>query len=297
MSDFELESWFDPNGYYEGKPLKYPEGWLVAQIYFPTNVSTLGNPDKKVLDMLYSVYAPVLLGAKREIFKLVGYADHRHTPQYNLNLGKSRALSVKQYLDNRFHTFRSYASIAESRGERYATKYTQIDVLAGDRRVDVFAPCRIQSSVRLPPQTITGKYAGPLSTRFRFRMLAGGGAGKFIIGAQAFSIEVSNARTNKSAMYTYTGLGPGIGISINRPTGWEEKEVKDVNGNTVWLDVEDFEGPGKVASAGVGASGSIFIFEGPKERGRSKDAVFVGFTGVDIVVGVGVDVKGHWHRR
>jgi len=244
MSDFEHKSWFDPNGFYKGNPLHYPEGWLVAQIFFATNISTLDDQDKKALDMLFSVYGPGLLGGGQAIFRFIGYADYRHTKKYNQMLGMSRAHSVKQYLDNRFSTFLSYASEAKSRGERYATKSTEIEVLAGDRRVDVFAPYRIQSSIRLPPITITGKYTGPLSTRFKFRTFAGGGVGKVIVGAQTFSIEIMNVRTNNKAMYTYTGGGPGLGFQINRPTGWEEKEVKDVNGNVVWVDVDDFEGPG-----------------------------------------------------
>lgn len=297
MSDHQHRSWFDPRGYHAGKPLKYPSGWLVAQIYFPTNVSLLDDQDKKTLDALFSAYSIGLLASRPVVFRYFGNADYRASERYNHRLGKARAQAVKQYLDQRFSTFSSYLSVAKSRGERFATHSRDVDVLASDRRVDVFAPFAIKTTIRVPPIYITVPYTGPLSTKFKFRTFAGGGAGIPPISSQGFSIEVMNVRTKKKATYTYTGAGVGYSFQINRPTGWEEKEVKDINGNPVWLDVEDFEGSGKVASGGLLYMKSIYYFDGPKSRGRAKDTVYVDFSGWDIAGGVSIDVKGHWHKR
>lgn len=162
MSDYQLPSWFDPCGYFESKPLQFPEGWLVSQIYFPTNVSTLDGGDKKALDLLYSVYILGCLSSQKQRFTLVGYADYRDTEQHNLNLGMARAFAVKTYLDQLFRNANSFVSDAKSRGEQYATKSNLPDVLAADRRVDVFAPYREKTQIVIKPQPISGGYTGTL---------------------------------------------------------------------------------------------------------------------------------------
>jgi hypothetical protein len=297
MSDYQNPSWFDASGFHKGERLLYPEGWLVAQIYFRTNKYDLDANDKDVIDKIYAVYSPGFLGATRQWFRFVGYADHRHTKRYNEGLAMNRAYAVKKYLDNKFKTFNSYASEARTRGEKYAKHTRDPRVLAGDRRVDVFAPYRVQTTIRVPRIDITGTYTGPLSTKFKFQMVAGGGVGIGPLAGQAFTMNIKNSRTNTQATFTYSGAGPGIGISIMTPSRWAEHEVKDLDGKPVWMDVGDFEGEGKVGSAAVGGGAMVLIWSGPKDRGRSTKAVSVTMTGWDISVGGQVDIRGHWHRR
>ncbi len=299
MSDVKLDPWFDAHGYHNGKALHYDEGWLVSQIFFYTDRSNLDERDKQILDMIGSVYGVGLLGAAQQKFAFVGYADIRGTGDYNYNLALSRVQSVKKYIDTRLGHYSSYKSEGKSRGSRFAGRTKLIPMMAGDRRVDVFAPYRTESSISVPVQSVIAKYTGKLSHKFKFKTIIGGGIGKVIVGAQVVSIEVMNSRTGKKAMYTYTGGGAGVGapIQINRPTKFEEKEIKDLNGNDVWMDVDDFEGPGKMAGAGVGYQKAVWIFRGPKDRGISKEPVFVDASGMDIAAGVGVDFWGEWHKR
>lgn len=161
MSDFQLPSWFDPRGFYKGKQLLYPEGWLVSQIFFPTNKSALDPTDEKVLDMLFSVYSKVQVPkSKRQWFRFYGYADWRGTEKNNLQLGIQRARATMKSLDFRFRLSDTYASEAKSRGEKYATKTGIIEEMAGDRRVDVFAPLRVKTRIVMSPQFITAKAVG-----------------------------------------------------------------------------------------------------------------------------------------
>lgn len=299
MSDVQHPSWFDPKGYFKGEKLEYPEGWLVSQIYFPTNKSELDDQDKEALNLLYKVYSVGLLGPKRQKFVFIGNADHRGKKKYNRWLALNRATSVKTYIDRKVGQASSYISQAYSRGEKNA-RYTWMPMeMAMDRRVDVFAPYRVQTHIKIPPFFIQGKYTGKLSTKFKFRMLAGGGGGKGGGGAQIFSMEIKNSRTGKSLFYTYTGGGIGVSFGLKTPSKWQEKVVRDDfgGGKPVWMDVEDFEGPGRVVSFSVIYGKMHCSWEGPKDRGRSKKLVGVEFKGWDLEVGGGADIEGYWHIR
>jgi hypothetical protein len=281
----QLNSWFSKYGSpkYKG---------LVGQIFFPTDVHALDSDDRNVLNSLVENLKIAVLG--RVTLNFIGHADYRGKTNYNLKLGLKRAQMVKTYVDTKIKQSmvsmpNGYKSIAKSFGEIYASKGS----LSGDRRVDIFSDMVIKHPpLKLEPVEITGKYDGPLSNIFEFRTISGGGVGIGPVAAQVFSVSIRNFRTQKTAIYTYTGAGIGGGISINRPTtAWDKKKIE------AWIDVEDFQGSGKVTSVGAGSTGSIFTFNGPMERGKTKKPVSITFEGWDLVLGGEADIKGHWHRR
>jgi hypothetical protein len=160
---YQLTSWFDPSGYHKGRPLQFPEGWLIGMIYFATDETSLDAGDTRALDYLYMAYAPQLLGSQPQRFTMIGYADYRYTEQHNQQLGTFRASSVQAYLSRKFQSFRSFSSDARSRGAHFATRSSIPDILAGDRRVDIFAPFRINPpTIVLPPRVVSGGYTGTL---------------------------------------------------------------------------------------------------------------------------------------
>jgi len=278
----QYPSWFDRYG-----DKQYRSLGLVAQIFFQTAEHKLDQNDCAVLNELAVHYQVLLLGQPVQ-FRFVGHADYRGSEQYNLGLGERRAREVKHFVDRRLAHCRFYASFARSLGESPPS-----GPLAGDRRVDVFASViGPRPPIVVEPTLITGEYKGPLSNRFKFRTLAGGSVGKFVVGVQSFSFQIRNSRTGRTATYTYTGIGPGFGLpSVNRPTDWDEKQIK------FWLDVGDFEGNGRVLSLGVGKGGTAMVFDGPKERGTATESIALGFEGWDFLVGFEADAAGYFHLR
>ncbi len=281
----QLPSWFARYG-----TTDHPR--LVGQIFFPTNVSSLDANDRAALDALVDHYEGIL-ETKQVEFTFTGNADLRGSDQYNLRLGMARATAVKAYVDEklrqRVRRLGLYSSIARSLGESQATLN-----MAGDRRVDIVASyVSEQPIIHMPPDKITIPYTGPLSNRFKFRTLSGGGLGIPGAGFQVCTIEICNSRTHRTAQFTYTGAGPGIGLpAFNRETDWEEKTLE------YWLDVDDFEGNGRIFSGGVGAKvQTSLVFYGPKDREKSPKEVQVDFEGWDVVVGVEFDPFGYWWRR
>jgi hypothetical protein len=148
----------------------------------------------------------------------------------------------------------------------------------------------------MEPLTITAEYMGPLSNRFEFQTISGGGVSPcppapIPVAAQVIGIRIKNSITGKIADYTYTGFGFGCGFSVNRPTGWQTKKTP------LFLDVEHFEGSGTVTSIGAGKTGVVFKFQGPVERKMMKEPLILVFEGWDIVVGGEADIIGRWHLR
>jgi hypothetical protein len=292
MSDGQRVSWFDQHGQNHSKTYAYgvpKHPGLVASIFFPTDSSDLDDDDCAALDALVNNLKYRLLVDTPMRLQMVGYADPRGTDAYNMSLGMRRASSVKRYVDDEMRAMHSgnYSSMAQSQGERHPT-----GSWAYDRRVDVFSsyvPKR--PTIVLDPVTVPGRYDGPLSDKFKFRTMLGSSVGMGPLAAQALTIQIQNSRTGRVATYTYTGSGPGLNFGINRPTDWDEKTVP------VWLDVDDFEGNGRVGSAGVIYGGTVFVFEGPKERGKSSESISVAFDGWDLNVGFEGDAVGYWHRR
>ncbi|HEY6945455.1 MAG TPA: hypothetical protein VI431_09980 [Candidatus Acidoferrum sp.] len=276
----QLNSWFEEYGD------RHCPG-LIGQIFFQTNEYTLDPSDCAVLDALAGKQSILLLG-KSVRLEFAGHADCRGSDRYNLGLGLKRARSVQLYVDSLLKKYQFYSSRVRTLGESGASKRCW----APDRRVDIwssYVPKRPYT--HFEPITITGEYTGPLSKKFEFRTLVGASVGISVVAGQVFSIEIRNSRTKRSAMYTYTGAGPGIGFSYNRPSGWDEKEIP------AWLDVDDFEGNGRVLSFGVGKSGTVLVFDGPKERGKTRESISLGFDGWDIEATLEGDCVGYWHRR
>jgi len=280
---------------HQGKDLRFPEGWLIAQIYFTVNGTAFDAKDEEVLSFIYHNYAQLLLGT-RVRFQFAGYADHRSSESHNLGLSQRRAEAVKRYFDSRLGRMRSYESVGViPRGEKFAAQKTMDEyVMAGDRRVDIFASERIFNQPTIGEMPVRGKYTGPLSQKFTFRTLKGWSFPPGVkpgVAVTYLLVEIQNSRSKKKATFKYKGGGVSLGVGFNRPTPPEERDVG------VWLDVEDFEGPGKVLGAGAGRAGTSFIFEGPQIRLKSDKAVIVSFSGWDFVVGVGVDMIGSWVRQ
>jgi len=292
MSDGRKVSWFDQHGQNHSKNFaygvpKYPG--LVASIFFPTDSSDLDDDDCAALDALVNNLQYRVLQAPMRL-SMIGYADPRGTDAYNMALGMRRANGVKRYVDdkmNRAARTANYSSTAQTQGERYPSKSWALD-----RRVDVFSnyvPKR--PPIVLDPITVPGRYDGPLSDKFKFRTMVGSSVGMGPAAAQVLTIQIQNSSTGRMATYTYSGAGFGVTFGVNRPTDWEEMPVP------VWLDVDDFEGSGRVASGGVVYGGSIFVFDGPKERGKSSESIALGFDGWDVNIGFEGDATGYWHRR
>lgn len=286
----QLQSWFDRFGSRE-----FPG--LVAQVFFPTAHASLDAQDRSVLDELVRHYEQVIDHSSVWL-RFEGHADPRGTDESNLDLGLRRARAVGEFVD--FRLFQkvnrpslrrmSYTSKSLTFGERGALGRP----LAGDRRVDVFSSyVSKRPPIQLEGSTITGDYRGKLSNRFRFRTLIGASVTLGPIGAQVFSFEIQNARTGRTWTFTYTGAGGGIGFSVNRPSGWDEKTLPE----GLWMDVDAFEGSGRAYSAGAGAGGLALSFDGPMERRLTNRPLVLGFSGWDVVLGFEVDKFGYFHHR
>ena len=292
----ERISWFDQHGQNQSQLHKYGTPkmhGLVANIFFPTAVSDLDDDDRAVLDAMVNNVAYRLLGGPLQL-QMVGYADPRGSDSYNYQLALHRAHRVKDYVDSEVAgTVKSngYSSVLHSRGDHHPSGHW-----AFDRRVDVFSSYVPKRPPLALAFQITAQYDGPLSDKFKFRVFLGASVGIGPVAGQDLSIEIQNSRTGRSRMYTYTGVGFGVSFGIDRPTGWTEKTVTEKT-VPVWLDVDDFEGSGRVGSAGVIEGGMVFVFDGPKERGRSSESIALGFDGWDLNVGFQGDVSGYWHAR
>jgi hypothetical protein len=302
MSDSQRPSWIDTRGYFRGKALSFPEGWLIGQIHFPTAGHELDADDTTVLDALVSEYSPTMLTGQRHRFAFVGHADHRSYSQGgNDQLGLNRAAAVKRYVDSRMQGLTGFVSEAKTRGAQDAKKTKVPDELAADRRVDIFAPQRLRPTIIIPPTLIEGTppelCAAPLSTKFKFRTLTGAGINIGPVGGQVFTIQVKNSRTGRQATYTYGGAGVGVGFQYNRPTDWEEHEATNAERQPVCMDVDDFEGRGSVTSVAVGQGATVCKWFGPVDRGRTKSPVIITFEGWDFSAQIGTDYFGEWHRR
>jgi hypothetical protein len=127
--------------------------------------------------------------------------------------------------------------------------------------------------------------------KFKMRVFTGAGVSIGPFGGSVLSIEIMDPRSERTAMYVLTGLNAGLSVGVNRPTGWDDIDTKDM------VTVDDFEGNGGIfsVSAGVGG-GTMFRFEGPKERGITNKPIVVTTTGWDLSAGFSSDGPGYWHR-
>jgi outer membrane protein OmpA-like peptidoglycan-associated protein len=262
----------------------------IAEIFFPTDHAHLDVNDMSVLDTVAEAYGPSL--RRPPVFYVVGHADKRGTDDHNYRLGLRRAHVVDAYVASKLrgkgHRFINVQE--DSRGELEPAHQG----LAYDRRVDVYSSIlHRRPHLTLAPEVIVGRYIGPLSNRFKIRTLIGGGVGILGAAAQVFSIEIENSRTGKRAAFTYTGGGGGMGIQINLTTNWSEIVLPD----GLWLDVDDFEGPGLAHSVGAGLVQTELVFDGPKERKKANDSLSFTSSGLDLYAGISRDVTGYWHKR
>ncbi len=139
----QLNSWFKPYG--DVGP------GLIAQIFFPKDVSTLDDNDRAVLDVLIGKYAIFLL-SRRIHFSFEGHADLRGTEPYNFGLSERRAKVVQTYVITRLRYYDYFSSSVASFGEMGAGRNS----LAGDRRVDIISSYVPRRRIRLEPIIITG---------------------------------------------------------------------------------------------------------------------------------------------
>jgi hypothetical protein len=122
----------------------YPQGdpkssQRIAQVFFPTNVSTLDRGDRRILDRLVNEYLLAsLAGAPgtRISLRFQGHADHRGSADYNLKLAQKRVESVRKYVASQLGRHAEYFNAVEkSFGEEQASA----DNLDFDRRVDILS--------------------------------------------------------------------------------------------------------------------------------------------------------------
>ncbi len=106
----------------------------IAQIYFPTDGSTLDNQDRCVLDKFCHEVTTLLSHGMTMTISITGGADQRGPEEHNVMLGARRAKSVKAYISE--HTPReSKLSIQQhSIGEQVSDRHH----LAEERRVDIY---------------------------------------------------------------------------------------------------------------------------------------------------------------
>ena len=277
----QYPSWFSPFGHRIISD-------LISQVFFPTNVDKLDLNDCFVLDMVAEHCKIAAL--KGVTINLIGSADYRGTAKYNMELGRRRAKSVKEYLDRKVgNSFSGYRSITDSIGEKYAGKD-----LPGDRVVHILSShVTPRPPIQLETMIITGKYQGPLSNKFKIITYFGSSVSG-IVGGRVISMKFINSRTTREATYTFTGAGPaaGLNFSFDLPSGKTEITIPG------WIDVQHFEGNGKIISYTVALYGeSALIFYGPRDRGMLKEPLIITTKGWSIGLGFQVDATGYWHIR
>jgi len=120
-----------------------PEGQLgvaqvLAEIFFPTNSSTLDYNDQEVLIAL-ATYIRLLATRKRVELMIIGYTDHKGKAKYNQKLGKRRAISVVNLLELQLRAVPGVSlNRGLSKGESNARTDATRDEMARDRRVEVW---------------------------------------------------------------------------------------------------------------------------------------------------------------
>jgi hypothetical protein len=294
-----FKSWFGPEAWvslHDAHP-------IVGQIYFPFDDRSLdGWSDRIVLDALVASCRFQLSKDDKVALTFVGHADPRGAARYNTTLGLRRAEAVQKYVDKGIRAnivervrFFKYKSTSASLGETLATGDP-----AADRRVDiVLSSIEVKTVAPDPdPLFITLEYKGPLTQKLLFRSWGGTGLSAGPIGAEQAEIEIKNPRTGVRAFYYYLGGGvsPGLPISKSLPSGdYVEWEVP-----FALVDVDDFEGPGTITSAGAGAGGQCLHFLGPKlhrvkKRPGIHDGIAICSPGWGLQLGAGVS-SGHWQR-
>jgi hypothetical protein len=274
------ESWSDQYGSqnFVGARDKAPPN-LVARIFFPFDVHTLDNDDVNVLKALAEPLSYWILSQPIHLH-IIGYADPRGDARYNKKLGLRRANSVKSWLDNYFGTkYRYYSSSATSLGEERPTGDYHLD-----RRVEVLSswvPPR--PPISLGPFLVKGSVKGPrfpLSNRFGFKIVVGGGVGPKQTKVDIFKVllvRIRNVRTSSTNYFNFIGGGAGVSMPIDLP-GDEILRVLPV-----WLDLPDFEGKGSLfAGSLLAVSGTYFRFDKPMERGLTTKPLDVFFANLNF---------------
>jgi peptidoglycan-associated lipoprotein len=103
-----------------------------SEAYFAFDSSSITTFDRGPLEALGRCFSTGPLSGRH--MKLVGHADPRGTPDYNMTLGQSRADAVEQYLERSGLPFGRVSS--SSRGAMDAIGHDETG-WAHDRRVDV----------------------------------------------------------------------------------------------------------------------------------------------------------------
>ena len=291
----QKQSWFRPiNDKFPG---------LISSIYFPLDSFELDSNDQSVLDNLVYHYKHGAISAKKFHFIFIGNTCRIHSDEYNYRLGLKRANAVKNYVDLGLSTLPAYSGYVSSLGEKHASEYH----LLGDRRVDIISSyLEKKPIVKIKdPLVIEGNYSGPLSNKFQFYIISDFTAGHVLKG-RSLDIKIKNARTGRSANYTYVGGGPGIGVSVGGKNKGDTKKISNISLNgskkwskevevDAWLDVDDFSGWGNVYTVTYGLKTSTyFIFKGPSDHGKTSKSISAYLEGWDIGLGFQIDALGYW---
>jgi hypothetical protein len=152
------QSWVNP--YTDKKvPLKIKDKeyslYKVGEIYFPTAKFELDEDDRSKIKSLADEYKLMLIQSEKLQFYFVGLADYRGSTSTNLELSKSRALSVADVFKNheQFRTSQNWEPKIVARGEsespqegdyykgiciRRGPSYNVLNLLREFRRVDIY---------------------------------------------------------------------------------------------------------------------------------------------------------------
>ena len=286
---------------------------IVGQIYFQTDESQLDDQDEGQIESIaigIKRYFAAKFGPHLKPFQvgLVGYADHRGSEAYNLNLSLKRAKMVQSALDVHFMGERGgfywrtrYQSIARGGGEGMERNPS---LLHKDRRVNIVMARTYRAEIEFPPVAIhIQPRRQDLSRTFLMRTRGGVSleAPYIAIGVQVLKVTVRNTRNGREVSMTFTGTGASMGlpipIGINRPTDFEQITTP------YYMEVTDFLGEGAIVSAGILYGSNVYEFYGPLQNGvapagdvkSNRPLVIKTSAGWDLNQGVG-RVEGFWER-
>ncbi|BCW90068.1 hypothetical protein sos41_32360 [Alphaproteobacteria bacterium SO-S41] len=262
----QMESWFSPNSGYDSRGLP-----LLGQIFFGLDDRAIdSSTDRKVLDDMAKYLADFRLNRLPGVeLWFCGYADPSGAAQYNTTLSQKRAKGVAAYVDgalrrlpNRtraglFYRATTYGfGEVDSTGDKYA-----------DRRVDILDatnggkdPSHSQTFEPFIVKSAPGEAWASGTLQFRTHASISLELG---VGFAVVYTEVRNPKTGYSVFYQFTGfeVGPGLPVGFS-----SEDEYDDYTFPPGLINVDDFEGPGTITSAGFGYGVSLMTFNGVDTR-------------------------------
>jgi len=253
---------------------------LIGRIFFVTARADLYDNDMAELNKIFLAYHAKLVRysdlGKRLDFEINGYADRRHTKEYNYQLSENRANAVANYLATQLSAYSAYRATVRGRGIDYnsLSEPANSTALARFRRVDIIAE---SPDTPQPKQEKPGEL---LSQDWKARLVKGVSAGAGPVAIDVFQIEIVDLTNNIAMLYKYTGLG--VGWSIKGLPGFNADKSNWVKfRTTLKINVMDFQGAavhasgqaqGQVPPGGISAgvsSDNVKLYGPERHRGAA----------------------------